>query len=101
MAGPAAITLYPVDNPLNSAMAGMNSATGIYSRLAQPSQSRQTQTGLIPGKTAGGALMNGMGGAGTGAAIGGMVAGGEAGSAAGPWGAAIGAGVGLLAYLLS
>jgi hypothetical protein len=67
-----------------------------------------------PGKTAGGGLAAGTGGAVAGYTIGagiaaesaatatGAVAGGAGtGSAAGPWGAAIGAGVGILAYLLS
>ena len=55
-----------------------------------------------PGKTTGGGLMAGAGGAAAGYSIGAAVGSGAAsGSAAGPWGAVIGAGVGLIAYLLS
>lgn len=49
-----------------------------------------------PDKTAGGAMMNGLGGAAGGAAVGAQF-----GSAGGPYGAAIGAAVGILAYALS
>ena len=63
----------------------------------------QTQTGLNPmykGRSLGGAISSGAGGAAAGGAIGSMIAGGAAGSVAPGWGTAIGAGVGLLGYYL-
>lgn len=89
--------------------------------MMRPDQKTETD---LPGQTAGGAIMSGLGGAGAGASIGALVAGGTgagvtaagsaaggataggtAGSAGGGYGALIGAGigavVGLAAYLLS
>ena len=74
------------------------SAIGAYG-----AQTPERKTELNPpGKTAGGGLMAGAGGAAAGYSLGTAIGGGAGtGSTAGPYGALIGAGVGLVAYLLS
>ena len=76
----------------------MQMAIGSRSAM-RPNSKTETEP---PPKTAGGALMTGIGGAAAGASIGASIGGGAAaGSSGGPVGAAVGAVVGLLAYALS
>jgi len=89
--------LYQVENPYGRASALMASSANTYGGIR--TGSKQETEG--PGKTAGGAIMAGAGGAATGSAIGSAVAGASAGSAGGWWGAAAGFCVGLAAYYLS
>lgn len=90
--------LYPIENPYEKARGMMGLASNSYSRMGQNTKSETTG----PGKTAGGAMMAGMGGAAGGATVGSAIAGGAASGSAGGWyGAAIGAVVGLAAYYLS
>ncbi len=85
------MSLYPVDNPYPQARATMGQAASSYGAMGQ----NRTTTTEEPGKTAGGGMMAGLGGAAAGA-----MAGAEIGAIGGPWGAAIGAGVGMAAYYL-
>ncbi len=74
---------------------------GAASSMSKMGANTKTTTEL-PGKTAGAAVMSGVGGAAAGASIGSaMATGATTGSAGGIWGAAIGAIVGLGAYYLS
>jgi hypothetical protein len=57
--------LYNVQNPVQQAMGGMNQAAGTYGRMMPNIPANQK-----PGPSVGGAVMSGMGGAGTGAAMG-------------------------------
>jgi hypothetical protein len=82
---------YKVDNPMNAAMQGMANAASSYSSMTKRTEVEE------PGKTAGGAVTAGAGGAAAGAATGAQL-GGQVG---GYWGAGIGAVVGALAYALS
>lgn len=78
--------LYNVKNPLTDASRSSNNAMQGYSALA----------GMRPPpKTAGGALMSALGGAGMGTAIASKL------GIAGPWGLAAGAGTAALSYLFS
>lgn len=88
--------LYEVSNPVNRAMEALGKAGASYGSMMRKNEP--------PGKTAGGALQNAMGGTMAAASVGSMMAApGAMGLAAvgGPVTLGIGAGVGLLAYLLS
>ena len=64
------MSLYPVDNPYPQARAAMGQAASSYGAMGQ---NRNTTT-EEPGKTAGGAIMAGMGGAAAGVAMAGTAA---------------------------
>jgi hypothetical protein len=97
--------MYNVQNPMQQAMGGMNQAAGTYGRMMPNIPAHQK-----PGPTAGGAIMSGMSGAGTGAAMGnflGATAATETVAAApvlgmGPAGWAVAGGIaGIASYLFS
>jgi hypothetical protein len=74
----------------------MDKASQMLGMSAQSYSMQQKKTPGPPGKTIGGGLMMGAGGA-----MGGAMAGAAMGSGGGPWGAAIGGVVGLASYFLS
>lgn len=90
--------MYTIQNPINSAISGMGQASNSLASMTKDVGYKQ------PGHTAGGAIMNGLGGAGTMAAIGAT----ESGAAAlgslglgGPIGLGVGALLGIGSYLFS
>ena len=90
--------LYNVENPYSKATNVLSQASNTYASMDKKKEVD------APGKTVGGGIMSGLGGAMAGAEIGGLMAEpGATGLAAigGPVPLAIGAGVGLLSYFLS
>jgi len=83
--------LHPIQNPMGEVTRGYE---GVARTMGGMSQRRKVST--EEGKTAGGALSAGLGGAVAGLSL---VEGLSLGASAGPPGMAIGAGIGLLSYL--
>jgi len=91
--------LYKIENPFTKASNVMSQAGGTFSRMQRGG--KQVTEG--PGKTGGGAIFSGLGGAMAGSSIASSIYGSTAagGAVGGPMGAGIGALIGIGAYLFS